>query len=115
MSKISELIDKIQKAEENREEVLLQSDVEIKEIAAELDKVVHEFIKKVKSRFRGVNIYVECDERGIDVYLGGNPKLDYGLNILKYNKDIYKCNSKLISSEVGSKIRNLHIEYFGEL
>ena len=115
MSKIGELVEKRNIAEANRGELLDKSDLEINGINAELDKVVHEFIKKVKARFRGVNLAIEVDEQSLNLYLGELPNESYSIRVLQYNKDIYRCNTKLITSETGSKIRDFHIEYFGEL
>lgn len=90
--------------------------INIEKLENELRK---EFERKVKSWFRGVKVEIACDKDYLSVYIGNRnhtPLLtSSGVRILDYSKDYYNCDTDIMVSDLGTKIKELYIEYYGEL
>lgn len=121
MSKYSKLITKKEALEAKAEKLDLELCEEKLKIDDELDTLLNECINGIEELFENndIKIYVKCDESGVYVYLGTKPKDVHisrsGICVFQYRADYYICQTEFITSEIGYKIRDLYIEYFGKL
>lgn len=115
MSKLSQLELRKEKFEAEAEQIGIELSEKRIKIVDEIEKLEADFLRKVKGNFRGVKVNVQTTNLGLEVRLGEGDKAFDSHVMVHYSKSDYHCADSFITSELGAKLRDLYIEYFGEL
>ena len=106
MSKIDELFTKKSEAIARQEEIVSGFNSELNDIDNEIDDLVAEFKRKVRSTFRGVRLHITVDHDELNVQIG-DTAVHYSATNFSFREDI-------LTQATAEKIRDLFIEYFGK-
>lgn len=116
-----ELSDRKQKVEDEFEDIVSKYQTEINDINEEIEKLKTECQRKIERKFRGIIVEVDVEPNsliiGIEKHIDPIPFAStYSYNIvLEYSPNRYEVNSQLISDTLAKKIKDIYIEYFGQL
>ncbi len=125
MSNIDALIELKKQCEEDQIETNNKFQVELNEINDKINKLEEEFLRKVRREFKGVNVAIRVDRTEFRITIGSEFYIDdlgvpaYNtsrlITLINYTSSNYVVATKFIDEGLGKKLRNLYIEYFGEL
>jgi hypothetical protein len=80
---------------------------EIEVYHKQISKLTTEFSRKVKSKFRGVNINIFTNVKGFKISIGS-------ITFFTYESNRFEFEENIISKELAYKLKDLYIEYYGE-
>lgn len=130
-----ELSERRQKVQDEFEDIVSKYQTEINDIDEEIEKLKTECQRKIERKFRGIIVEVDVEPNELMISVGEEievvPFNRYSSSklvemipfnshssseiVLQYSPNLYEVNTQLISDTLAKKIKDIYIDYFGQL